>query len=52
MKIKYIITTLFCFLYISSIYSQTDSSEVKGLKKYWNSLIHGNVDRTFEKNWM
>ena len=49
MKIKYIITTLFCFLYISSIYSQTDSSEVKGLKKYWNSLIHGNVDRTFEK---
>ena len=49
MKIKYIITTLFCFLYVSGVYSQTDSSEVKGLEKYWNSLVHGNVDRTFEK---
>lgn len=49
MKIKYIISTLFCFLYVSSVYSQTDSLEVKGLKKYWNSLVHGNVDRTFEK---
>lgn len=49
MKIKYIIVIALCSVYTPYIYSQSDSLDVKGLKKYWQSLFHGNVDRTFEK---
>lgn len=36
-------------LFTTNVSAQSDSIQVKGLKKYWNSLFHGNVDRTFEK---
>lgn len=49
MKIKYIVVIVLCFVYTPYIYSQSDSLDVKGLKKYWKSLFYGNVDRTFEK---
>lgn len=29
--------------------AKTDSSEVRGFRKYWHSLIYGNVDRTFDR---
>lgn len=29
--------------------AQSDTLKENRLKRYWNSLIHGNVDRTFEK---
>ena len=48
-KMKYIVAA-FCFLAnVPSARSQADSLERTGWRKYWNSLIHGNVDRTFEK---
>ena len=49
LKMKYIVAA-FCFLAnVPSARSQADSLERTGWRKYWNSLIHGNVDRTFEK---
>lgn len=35
------------FAQIPPAYGQTDTTEIKGFKKYWNSLVHGNVDRSF-----
>lgn len=29
--------------------SRTGPTEVRGFRKYWHSLIYGNVDRTFDK---
>lgn len=50
MKQKYFFMILAaCFMYLPNVYSQSDSLETKGLKKYWNSLVHGNIDRTFER---
>lgn len=50
MKLKYyFVTVALCFLYIPPTYSQSDSLNTKGFKKYWNSLIYGNVDKTFER---
>lgn len=34
---------------IISAQEPMDSTKTSGLKKWWNSLIHGNVDRTFER---
>lgn len=50
MNKKYIIlTTAFYFLLGTlAAYSQT-STETKGFKGWWNSLVHGNIDKTFEK---
>ena len=50
MKIKnIIIASILLFTQAPGIYSQTDTTELKGFKKYWNSLVYGNVDKTFEK---
>lgn len=46
MKQILIITTLLIGS-ISHLYSQ--ETEEKKIKKYWNSLVHGNIDKTFEK---
>lgn len=48
-KIAYALIFGYCFLWTVEVKAQSDSLEAKGLKKYWNSLVHGNVDRTFEK---
>lgn len=32
---------------ISHLYSQ--ETKEKKIKKYWNSLVNGHIDRTFEK---
>lgn len=39
-----------CYLTFSVLiaHSQTQP-ETKGVKKWWNSLVHGNIDRTYEK---
>lgn len=41
----------FCMVCLSTVRAQTDSIVRSGnrLQRYWNSLVHGNVDRTFEK---
>lgn len=50
MNIKYtIFSTLILLIFTANVFAQSDSIQVKGFKKYWNSLFHGNVDRTFEK---
>lgn len=33
----------------STILAQTDTVKAGRLKRYWNSLVHGNVDYTFER---
>ena len=40
---------LLCFCLASESQAQTDSVRHGRLKRYWNSLVHGNVDRTFER---
>ena len=32
-----------------TVSAQSDTLKENRLKRYWNSLVHGNVDRTFEK---
>lgn len=51
MNFKYIILTLTALsLPVSnSIQAQTDTIGQNWLKRYWNSLVHGNIDRTFER---
>lgn len=49
MNAKHLITFLLLFLYASVACPQSDSTNAKGFKRYWNSLIHGNVDKTFER---
>lgn len=36
-------------LCVGTAYPQTDTLETKGLKGWWNSVVHGNVDRTYER---
>ncbi len=49
MNRKYmILAAAFSLSGIWTAYSQT-STETKGFKGWWNSLVHGNIDRTFEK---
>ena len=50
MNIKHFVFSIIILLvFAKNVSAQSDSIQVKGLKKYWNSLFHGNVDRTFEK---
>jgi outer membrane protein assembly factor BamA len=48
MNKKYIIIACYLTFNVLIAYSQT-KPETKGVKKWWNSLVHGNIDRTFEK---
>lgn len=50
MKLKYsFIIVALCLMHVAKVHSQSDSLNAKGLKKYWESLIHGNVDKSFER---
>lgn len=51
MKSGRVILTTICILTIAiNAAAQQDSIQQKtGLKRWWNSLIHGNIDRTFER---
>lgn len=49
MKCKFVFSAVLFLLSVVSANSQTDMTEAKGLKAWWNGLVHGNVDRTFEK---
>lgn len=49
MKTRYILTVLLCALPVLALQAQTDSAQVKGFKRYWNSLVNGNVDRTYQR---
>lgn len=51
MKIKliFISTALVLTAISTAAQAQSDSIKPNRLKQYWNSLVHGNVDRTFEK---
>lgn len=37
------------FVNIPPLSAQSDTLGANGWKAYWNSLVHGNIDRTFEK---
>ncbi len=53
MNIKHsVFSTIILFVFVTNVLGQSDSIQEKGLKKYWNSLFHGNIDRTFEKKWI
>lgn len=53
MKLKFLFLFIFSASMAMPLYSQQDSIYIEkkdgALKKYWNSFIHGNVDRTFER---
>ena len=50
MNIKHsVFSTIILFVFVTNVLGQSDSIQEKGLKKYWNSLFYGNIDRTFEK---
>lgn len=51
MKARDIILTAICIFAASvNVVAQPDSiQQGKGLKRWWNSLIHGNIDRTYER---
>lgn len=51
MKAKHIILTAICtFAVALNAVAQQDSiQQEKGLKQWWNNLIHGNIDRTYER---
>lgn len=47
---RYILFVVILFaIPVSEVYSQSDSTKTKGFKGYWNNLVYGNVDKTFEK---
>ena len=51
-KLALLVVALCC--YCCEIDAQEDTVKTDGgnrLKRYWNSLVHGNVDRTFEKRF-
>lgn len=51
MNTKYIIiSAIALFASTTTAFAQPDSIPAKRLKKYWNSLLYGNVDKTFEKH--
>lgn len=33
----------------NGVQAQTDTIRQSRLKRYWNSLVHGNIDRTYER---
>lgn len=45
---NYLITCI-ALLYAMNISAQKDSVNESGLKRWWNSLVNGNVDRTYER---
>lgn len=49
MKARYIFITALCAAYALSSGAQTDTTRARGFRGYWNSLINGNVDRTYQK---
>lgn len=51
MKPRYILFAMICCLAISvNAEEHPDSTkQEKGLKGWWNNLIHGNIDRTYER---
>ena len=44
-----LVVTLTGMAYHPSAYAQEDTVQATKFRKYWNSLINGNVDRTFER---
>lgn len=49
MRIKVLLCIVVFFMSLNII-AQTDSIQHEnGLKRWWNSLVHGNVDRTYER---
>ena len=53
MKLKFLFLFIFSVPIATNLYSQQDSIRIEKkdgvLKKYWNSFIYGNIDRTFER---
>ena len=49
MNLKLIIVGVALCFYPIFVQAQTDTVRNSRLKEYWNSLVHGNVDRTFER---
>lgn len=49
MRTRYILTALLCVLSAVAAYAQADTAQAKGFKRYWNSLVNGNVDRTCQR---
>ena len=49
MNRRNIILSILTLIIALPLAAQTDSTRTRGLKRYWNSLVHGNVDRTFER---
>lgn len=53
MKLKFLFVLILSGFVATNIYPQQDSirkeKKNNALKNYWNSFIHGNVDRTFER---
>lgn len=41
------VTLVAAFSFVA--HAQSDTVKVTKLRKYWNSLVHGNVDQTFHK---
>lgn len=54
MNFKYIffVVSIFGLSASTVMQAQTDTIGQSRLKRYWNSLVHGNVDRSFEKKWI
>lgn len=48
-KIIFSIVIVLTSITYPSVYAQEDTVKTTKFKKYWNSLINGNVDRTFEQ---
>ena len=49
MNRRNIILSILTLIIALPLAAQSDSTRTSGLKRYWNSLVHGNVDRTFER---
>lgn len=49
MRPIFIGTALLSMVLPTVVQAQSDSIKTSRLKQYWNSLVHGNVDRTFER---
>lgn len=48
-KIRGLIIVTLITTFSPVVYAQSDTVKVTKLRKYWNSLVHGNVDQTFQK---
>ena len=49
MQTRFLITTVFILTTTTCSYAQPTEEKNSHLKEWWNSLIHGNIDRTHEK---